>query len=279
MAQLQVMQKSLRQMEMEMNLLIEDGRKPLEADLLLQQMMPALTGHIDQQVGSQWTGLKETIVNELSPLLPAPSAVNYQELAGAIAPLLPEPEPVQTLDYGAIAQQLVPLLKPHMLAVHRILIEEVRAIVPQRVVPASPSETGAGTAIGASNQNQDGQDNQEPEETEAERDTRLEAAYQELRIVLAGKRVSGRALADRARANRAYCNKWLQDWHPENEIGYAKELFTDPQLHAVMNELKSKPLSVPGHGATQNGTGQHHLDTEPVPAYALDLEQELARSN
>jgi hypothetical protein len=242
----------------------------------------------------QLAGLRATIIAEIRPLIVAPAPLDYQQLArqiaplvapetapapldyraiaGAIAPLLPEPEPVQALDYGAIAQHIAPLLKPQFLEARRYIIEEVKAAIPQFAAPApAPQLEASATRNGtrATGQSQD----QDTEESEAERDTRLEAAYQELRATSAGKRVSGRALADKAKANRAYCGQWLQEHHPENEAGYVKELLSDPQLYAAINELKSKPLSEPGHGATRNGTGatgQSHQDTEPVPAYVVD---------
>jgi hypothetical protein len=205
----------------------------------------------------QLNGLRATIIAEIRPLIVAPEPLNYQQLAQqiaplvapgtapepldyraiarAIAPLLPEPEPVQTLDYGAIAQFIAPLLKPQFLEARRFIIEEVKAIVPQLAAPAAALQIEAG----ATDQSQD----TEPGETAEQRDTRLEAAYQELRRATGGKRVSGRQLADRAKANRTYCTKWLQEWHPENEAG-----------------------------ATRNGTGatDQNQDTEPVPAYVVD---------
>src|SRR5258708_2909216 len=171
---------------------------PLDYSQIAQQIAPLLAPELSQ--------LRASIIAEIRPLIVAPEPVNYQHLAQQIAPLV-VPTP---LDYGAIAGQIAPLLKPQLLEARRYIIEEVKAAIPQFTAPqiaASATYNGPG----ATGVHQD----QETVESEAERDIRLEAAYQELRNTNGGKRVSGRALADKARANRTYCGQWLQEHHQE----------------------------------------------------------------
>jgi len=232
-------------------------------------LMPLFMAHL--------SGLRASIVAEITPLVAAPASatepfdyetlvvqlasrlaptpVNYQELAHQIVPLLAQ-EPVAPLDYEEVARTIVPLLKPSFVEVHHSNIEEVKALVPHLAVPAPPLETGNIV------------DQSSSEETEAEREARLEAAYQAL--LTEGKRISGRALATRARCNRKAAAAWLEVTYPEMAMTRATSHHQDMEPSLLVPEPGGEAIETVPDGGLDLDQSQ---DTEPfmlVPEPALE---------
>jgi hypothetical protein len=207
----------------------------------------------------------QQLARTIAPLLPEPEpapALDYGAIAQALAPLLPTPEPGPTeapaLDYRQLAREIAPLLEPRLTEIRRVIVEEVKQLTPQIAAPTIEASTNGhhrpgtlpnGTPLTGTLPNTQEQERQattsasdqrrsqdEQEETDEQRDARLERAYQELHTANNGKRVSGRQLAEKARANRAYCNKWLQEHHPENEPGNSQHQDTE-EVEAVTEAL------------------------------------------
>jgi hypothetical protein len=183
---------------------------------------------------------------------------------------------VAPIDYQEVARAIAPLLRPSFIEARRTIIEEVKAIVPQMVAPAIIPVPQIEAHRSAQNQAEHGQPE---EETEAERDARLEAGYQDLRAGHFGKRVSGRALADKAHANRTYCTQWLKVNHPENEAG-ATSRSQHSELLSVASEpetgvIETEPELV---GATLLGTESHdqsHLLEPPTAVETTPMEPKV----
>lgn len=184
----------------------------------------------------------QALAAHIAPIL-APSTqvepLNYQEIAQNLAPILAQ-EPTQALNYQEVANTIAPLLKPQIMEVRRFIIEEVKAAIPQLVVSAQASVPLIEAKNGTETEANIGTEATDSEPDLAERDAKLETAYQELRAIL-GKRVSGRQLADKTKISRKYCTEWLQDTHPENEA--KANIGTE-------------------------ATGQSQQETEPIPILA-----------
>ncbi len=215
-------------------------------DAFAQQVMPLLLEHLN--------GLRATLIADITPLLPivepvqydhlvallasrmVPEPVNYQRIAETVAPLLiarmaPEPvnylalaqqlaplvapEPV-ALDYQDLANAVAPLLRPSFVEVHRTLIEEVKALVPQTAAVQAPLSVPQIEATASSGPPPQTEQEAVEADTDTERDVRLETAF--AKLLAEGKKVSGRALSEEAHCNRKAATHWLQETHPEQCI-------------------------------------------------------------
>jgi hypothetical protein len=195
-------------------------------------------------------------------------------VAQIVAPLV-APEPLPQINYQEVARNIAPLLRPTFTEVHRTIIEEVRAIIPQLApVPVTPAPQ-IGTRLTEEMDPKNGVRSTttlEPEpieETDAQREVRLEAAYQEL--LQEGKRISGRALADRAHANRKAATDWLRGHHPEaTGTGAASQDqnpdaqnprtgTTDPFLAGMQHQEEVAPDQQP---TGTRSTFQHQLEPQ-----------------
>ncbi len=169
----------------------------VEYQEIAHALMPFLAVHLHE--------LRASILHEVKPLEPAP--LNYPEIAQAVAPLV-APTAVPSLDYQEIARAIVPLLHPSLVEVRHAMLEEVKSALSPMTAQASesamlPLETSMQTASHSVEWEE-----QAREEHEAERNVRLEVAYQQL--VNANERVSGRRLAEKARCNRNAATTWYQ---------------------------------------------------------------------
>ena len=64
------------------------------------------------------------------------------------------------------------------------------------------------------------------EETQEEREARIERAYLELKAE--GKRISGRSLAARAHIHRSTCNQWLENYQQRTRFGATEQENKEP---------------------------------------------------
>jgi hypothetical protein len=242
----------------------------LNYEELATQVAPLLAPTLDT--------FKATLLEELQKLEPqsAPApAIDYESVAQIVAPLM-APEPLPQINYQEVARNIAPLLRPTFTEVHRTIIEEVRAIIPQ----LAPAPLAPAPQIGAASQQHRATFPVEPEpgeETDAQRAARLEAAYQELHQE--GKRISGRALADRARANRKAATEWLREKYPDPtgteatprsqnlEPVYQTRGATEPVLEAIQRqEVLAPDLQPTGTGASF----QRHLEPFTSGAESTD---------
>jgi len=157
---------------------------PTPEELALS-LVPLLVPHL--------TEMRASILAEVQRSVPQ---VNYQEIAQSLVPLLPVPM-VPAIDHEAIARAVTPLLSPAFVEVRRTIIEEVKGIVvPQVEAGRQHTVAQIGTTISTS------------EESDKNRDTRLELAYQTL--IQEGKRPSANALYVLANCNRKAAQEWLR---------------------------------------------------------------------
>lgn len=220
-------------------------------EALAQQLMPLFM--------EQLNGLKATLVTEMKPLFPvaapvsepvdyeklfahlaprlAPEPVNYHLLAQHIAPLL-VPEPV-TIDYQEVASAIAPLLKPSFVEARRTIIEEVKAIVPQIAVQTPIAIPQIEAKTFSAQQHQTEQVEAVETENDAERDVRLEAAL--AKLIVDGKKVSGRALSEEAHCNRKAATHWLQKTHPEYSIVKVVTQSQDDQERLLERVMAPEP--------------------------------------
>jgi len=157
---------------------------PTPEELALS-LVPLLVPHLAE--------MRASILAEVQRSVPH---LNYQEIAQSLVPLLPVPV-VPAIDHEAIAQAVTPLLRPAFIEVRRTIIEEVKGIVvPTQVEASRHTVAQIGTTISTS------------EESDKDRDTRLERAYQTL--LQEGKRPSANALYVLANCNRKAAQEWLR---------------------------------------------------------------------
>ncbi len=157
---------------------------PTPEELALS-LVPLLVPHL--------TEMRASILAEVQRSVPQ---VNYQEIAQSLVPQLPVPM-VPAIDHEAIAHAVTPLLRPAFVEVRRTIIEEVKGIViPQIEAGRRHTVAQIGTTISTS------------EESDRDRDTRLERAYQTL--LQGGKRPSANALYVLANCNRKAAQEWLR---------------------------------------------------------------------
>jgi len=155
------------------------------AEELALSLVPLLVPHLAE--------MRASILAEVQRSVPQ---INYQEIAQSLVPLLPVPM-VPAIDHEAIARAVTPLLSPAFVEVRRTIIEEVKGIVvPQMGAGRRHPVAQIGTTISTS------------EESDKDRDTRLERAYQTL--IQEGKRPSANALYVLANCNRKAAQEWLR---------------------------------------------------------------------
>lgn len=200
------------------------------AEELALSLVPLLVPHLAE--------MRASILAEVQRSVPH---LNYQEIAQSLVPLLPVPV-VPAIDHEAIARAVTPLLSPAFVEVRRTIIEEVKGIVVPQVAAGRQIVAQIETSTSAH------------EESDLDRDTRLERAYQTL--IVEGKKPSANTLYVMANCNRKAAQEWLRN----------RTSGTNPVVSGADDTVTVLPVeATSGTDAYQQSHRDTDADLEAVP--------------